>query len=181
MKDKLLPKFFRRLLAPRPPKQIRFIDTCGNTLFLLRDGGSIIITHASGEQFVKECRCVDSITAEIGGAERYLSAFAEECQRTGAVIAPEAAPEFYENYRIVRKMPVPGNIIALGRDLNHYWRYVTLERSRVRDDYDYPNYHTEGWKANEDYEKRVRDWQRGKPPRPVVPHELRNRGDDSEA
>jgi hypothetical protein len=181
MKDNLLLKLFRRLLAPKPPKQIRFIDTCDNTLFLLPDGGSIVVTYASGEQFVKECRYVDNNQAEIGGTERYLSAFAEECQRTGATIAPEASPEYYQNYRIVRKMPVPGNIIALGRDLDHFWRYVTLERSRVRDDYDYPIYFTEGWKANEDYDQRVRDRQRGKPPRPVVLYMLKDRSENGEA
>jgi len=181
MKDKLLRllKFFRR--PPKPPKQIRFIDTDGNTLFLLPDGGSIVMTMRDGEQVIKECRYVSNDVAEISGTERYLSAFAAECQRTGAVFEPEAAPEYYENYRIVRRMPVPGNVIALGRDLNHFWRYVTLERSQVRDGYDYPNYHTEGWKANEDYARRVWEWQHGKPPRPVVPHELMNRGDGSEA
>ncbi|MCL2299147.1 MAG: hypothetical protein FWC27_03245 [Firmicutes bacterium] len=140
-------KRFKRKRSPKPPKQIRFIDTDGNTLFLLPDGGSIVITEANGQQFVKVCRYVTEDIAEIGGTERYLSTFAEECQRTGDTIAPEAAPEYYQNYRIIRKMPVPGNIIALGQDLNHFWRYVTLECSQVREDYDYSNHHTEGWKG----------------------------------
>ena len=180
MKDKLLKvlKLFRR--TPKPPKQIRFIDTCDNTLFLLPDGGSIVITKRSGEQVVKVCRYVNENLAEIGGTERYLCAFAEECQRTGATIAPEAAPEYYQNYRIVRKMPVPGNNIALGQDLNHFWRYVTLERSQVRDGYDYPYFHTEGWKANKGFDRRIMDWQGRNPPRPPVPCELMNRGDGSE-
>jgi len=177
MIGKRLRKLFKRLCTPKPPKQIRFIDTCGNTLFLLPDGGSIVITAISGEQNVKVCRYVTSDIAEIGGTERYLSAFAEECQRTGAAIEPEPAPEFYQGYRIVRKMPVPGNIIALGRDMYNFWRYVTLERSQVRDDYDYPNYHTEGWKANANFDKRVLEWQRGKQPRVVVAHRLKDRGD----
>ena len=58
---------FRR--PPRQPKQIRFIDTDGNTLFLLPDGGSIVITKSSCEQNVKVCRYVDSRVAEIGGTE----------------------------------------------------------------------------------------------------------------
>jgi len=177
MKGNLLLKLFRRLLAPRPPKQIRFIDTCGNTQFLLPDGGSIVVTYASGEQFVKVCRYVDSNQAEIDGAEHYLSAFAEDCQRTGAAIAPESAPEYYENYRIVRKMPVPGNMIALGRDLNHYWRYVTLELAIVCDGYGYAHYHTEGLEAHDDFDRRVLEWQRGRPPRPAVALALKNRGE----
>ncbi|MCL2298668.1 MAG: hypothetical protein FWC27_00795 [Firmicutes bacterium] len=178
MKDKLL-KWFKR--PPKPPKQIRFIDTDGNTLFPLPDGGSIVITEANGQQFVKVCRYVTDDIAEIGGTKRCHSAFAEECQRTGDTIAPEAAPEYYQNYRIIRKMPVPGNIIALGQDLNHFWRYVTLERSQVREDYDYSISFTEGWKAHRDFDRRVLEWQRGRPPRPVVPHTLRNRGDDDAA
>ncbi|MCL2301571.1 MAG: hypothetical protein FWC27_15630 [Firmicutes bacterium] len=177
MKDKLLKLLKRLRRTPKPPKLIRFIDTDGNTLFLLPDGGSIVIAKSDGEQVVEVCRYVTDDLAEFDGTERYLSAFAEECQRTGAVFAPEAAPEYYENYRIIRKMPVPGNVIALGRDLNHYWRYVTLECSQVRDSYDYPNYHTEGWRANRGYEYRVQEWQRGKAPRPVVLHTLRERGD----
>jgi len=177
MKDKLIKLLKRFRRTPKPPKQIRFIDTCGNTLFLLPDGGSIVITKSDGEQAVKVCRYVTDDLAEFDGTERYLTAFAEECQRTGLTFAPEAAPEYYQNYRIIRKMPVPNNTIALGRDLNHFWRYVTLERSQVRDGYDYPNYHTEGWRANRGYERRVQEWQRGKPPRPVVLHMLRERGD----
>jgi len=180
MKDKLKKLLKRLKRTPKPPRQIRFIDTCGNTLFLLPDGGSVILTYANGEQVIKTCRYANKDIAEFDGYERYLHEFAEECQRTGATVAPEAAPEYYQNYRIIRKMPVPGNIIALGRDLNHFWRYVTLERSQVRDGYDYPNYHTEGWKANEDFDRRVLEWQRGKPPRPVVAHRLKNRGDGSE-
>jgi len=181
MKDKLLRLLKRFRRPPKPPKQIRFIDTDGNTLFLLPDGGGIVITYASGEQVIKTCRYVNNDLAEFDGTERYLSTFAAERQRTGSTFAPEDAPEFYENYRIIRKMPVPGNIIALGRDLNHYWRYVTLERSQVRDGYDYPNYHTEGWRAHKGFERRVQDWQNGKAPRPVVAHTLRNRGDDDAA
>ena len=171
MKDKLLRllKFIKQ--PPKPPKLIRFIDTCDNTLFLLPDGGSIVITDVSGGKRVKVCRYVNGNLAEIGGTERFLCAFAEECQRTGAAIAPEASPEYYNNYRIIRKMPVPGNVIALGQDLNHFWRYVTLERSQVRDDYDYPIFHTEGWKANRDFDRRVLEWRRGRPPRPVVLHD----------
>ena len=180
MSCKLLRMLKRLKRPPKPPKQIRFIDTCGNTLFLLPDGGSVIITAMSGEQNVKVCRYVNKDLAEFDGTERYLSTFAEECQRTGAAIEPEPAPELYNNYRIIRKMPVPGNVIALGRDLDHFWRFVTLERSQVRDDYDYPCYHTEGWKAHEDFDRRVREWQRGKQPRPVVAHRLKDRGDRNE-
>ena len=163
MKDNLFLNLFRRLLTPKPPKQIRFIDTCGNTLFLLPDGGSVVITYTSGEQFVKVCRYVDSNQIEIDGEEYYLSAFAEDCQRTGAIIAPEPAPEYYGNYRIVRKMPVPGNIIALGCDLKHYWRYVILERPLECEDYDCPVYFTEGWKAQEAFERRARELLRSRP------------------
>jgi len=179
MKDRLLSLlyFLKRLCSPKPPKQIRFIDMCGNTLFLLPDGGSIVITKSSGEQNVKVCRYVDGNVAEIGGMERYLSAFAEECQRTGAVIAPELVPEYYENYRIIRKMPVPGNVIALGHDPGHFWPYVTLELAVIRDGYGYAHYHTEGWKAHEDFDRRVLEWQRGRSPRPAVVHVLKNRGD----
>jgi len=177
MNDRLLKFLIRFRRTPKPPKQIRFIDTCGNTLFLLPDGGSIIITYANGEQIIKTCHYVTVDLAEFDGTERYLTAFAEECQRTGAVFAPEAVPEYYENYHIVRKIPVPGNVIALGHDRNHCWPYVTLERSQVRDGYDYPCYFTEGRKANEDYARRVLEWQRGKPPRPVVLHTLLDRGD----
>jgi hypothetical protein len=107
-------------------------------------------------------------------------AFAEECQRVGAAFAPEPAPEFFDNYRIVRRMPVSGNVIALGRDINHYWRYVTLELAIVCDGYGYANYHTEGWKAHEDFDRRVLEWQRGRPPRPAVVQMLKNRGDNDE-
>ena len=177
MKDKLLNLLKRCKRTPKPPKQIRFIDTDGNTLFLLPDGGSIVITEANGQQFVKVCRYVTDDIAEIGGTKRCHATFAEECQHTGDTIAPEAAPEYYQNYRIIRKMPVPGNIIALGHDLNHYWSHVTLERSQVREDYDYSNCFTEGWKAHRDFDRRVLEWQRGRAPRVVVPHTLRERGD----
>ena len=180
MLGKRLLKLIKRMRTSKPPKQIRFIDTCGNTLFLLPDGGSIIITAISGELNIKTCRYVTSDIAEIGGTERCLSAFAEECQRTGAAIEPEPMPETYQGYRIIRKMPVPDNIIALGRDMDNFWRYVTLERSQVRDNYDYPNYHTEGWKAHEDFIKRVLEWQHGKQPRVVVAHRLKDRGDHCE-
>jgi len=168
-------KIFKR----RPPKQIRFVDTDGNLLFLLPDGGGIVVTKRSGEQFIHICRYVNEQYAEFDFEGRSLRAFAEECRRTGAAFAPEPAPEFYDGYRIVRKVPVPGNIIALGRDLGNYWRYVTLERSQERDGYDYPYFHTEGWKANKGFDRRVMDWQGGNPPRPPVPQELMNRGDGS--
>ncbi|MCL2299052.1 MAG: hypothetical protein FWC27_02755 [Firmicutes bacterium] len=176
--QKLL-KYLRRRRTPKSPKQIRFIDAGGNTLFLLPDGGSIVITEANGQQHIKVCRYVTDDLTEFDGTERYLSAFAAERQRTGSTFAPEAEPAYYENYRIIRKMPVPGNIIALGRDLNHFWRYVTLERSQVRDGYDYPILYTEGWKANEDFDRRVLEWQRGRPPRPVVAHRLRIQDDEA--
>jgi len=180
MKDKLLKALKRFKRTPKPPRQIRFVDADGGTLFLLPDGGSIVITKRSGEQVILLCRYVNDKYAEFDGEERSLLTFAEECQRTGAAFAPEPALEYYQNYRIVRKMPVPGNIIALGRDLNNYWRYVTLEHSQERDGYDYPYFHTEGWKADKGFDRRVMDWKRGNPPRPPVPRALMNRGDGNE-
>jgi hypothetical protein len=176
---KFLELFSRRCkLQAQPPKQIRFVDADGNPLFYLPDGSSIAITCDTGEQLVQTCRYVGEEIAEIGGTERDLWTLAEEWRRNGATFSPEITPEYEQGYRIIRKMPVPNNTIALGHDPAAPWPYVTLERSPIHDGYDYPRYYTECWQANQDFARRVLEWQRGKPPRHVGPVlQLKKRGD----
>jgi hypothetical protein len=61
---------------------------------------------------------------------------------------------------------------AVGSDdylemMEEFLQRVQGQVGQVRDGYDYPNHHTEGWKANQDFDRRVLEWQRGRPPRPV--------------
>lgn len=159
-------------------KQIRFVDNRGNTLFLVPDGGSIIVTKSSGEQVIRTCCYVNRDVAEIDGTEYRLRAYAEKCQRAGAVIAPEAAPEYYVDYCIIRRMPVADSTLALAHDPSAFCPYVTLERLPSCDTYGNPRYFTEGWRAIQDYGQRVSEKQSSGDV--IVAHRLKSRGGPNE-
>ena len=95
-------------------KQIRFIGTDGGTLFTIPDGGSVVISHESGEQHVMDCNYVDETHFETQGARYSHNKHAAMLADRGTSAAPETAPEYHGGYRIVARIPAGEQAVVLG-------------------------------------------------------------------
>lgn len=121
--------------------EIRFIDSGYKELFRIPDGGSIVHTHADGEEYVAECKYLDQTHFEISGSCWHICQFAETMERNGATVRPEGEPEINRGYRIIRRIPVGDKVFKLGHNQNAVQRYVTWQSYRDNPErYDWGHY-----------------------------------------
>lgn len=120
-------------------KRIRFIDIHYNVLFLIPDGGSIILTYSDGETNVNKCRYLDEYHTEIGGMCWHICEFAERMKENGTTYAPvkeegEALP-----YSCFSILPSSGELIIIERYKKGYYKavksdWLNEERKRITAD-----------------------------------------------
>ena len=108
-------------------KQIRFIDPHYNTLFMLPDGGNIVITHPDGEQRVRSCEYLDECHTRIGTEMLHICQFAEMMQRVGATYAPETEPEIVAGYHIIDRRPAGKTVMKMGHNPRAAEPWVTWQ------------------------------------------------------
>ena len=93
---------------PDPDKDkrvIRFIDSDYHTLFIIRDGESIVITRFDGEKLILPCTYIDDYHTRIGSSVCHICEFAEMQERNGNLYVP-STPKIsdeigtYEIYQI---------------------------------------------------------------------------------
>ena len=111
-------------------KEIRFIDSGYGELFRIPDGGSIVLTHADGEESVAECKHLGQTHVSIGGTCWHICQFAEMVERNGATVRPEGEPETNCGYRIIRRAPAGDKVFKLGHDPNAAQEYATWQGYR---------------------------------------------------
>ena len=164
-------------------KQIRFIDPDYKPLFLLPDGGNIIITYPDGEQRVVECKFLDECHMAVESECYHICQFAELMQKAGATVEPETAPEYVEGYHVVRLGNERDQTIFLGHRPGAELPWVTWQNGigagveiqgghyyskkyDARKDYDY---RTLAVRDGRQYEAYVPDAERKKPKDRGVP------------
>ena len=154
-------------------KQIRFIDPDYNTLFMLPDGGNIVITHPDGEQYVRACKYLSEMHAQIGNESLHICQFAEMMQRAGATYLPETEPEIVVGYHIVERRPAGDTVIKLGHNLRAVQPWVTWQGyPNDPGNVDFGHYYTKKSDANTDLFRRTeaarmgRGYEAYKPPKP---------------
>ena len=108
-------------------KQIRFIDLHYQTLFMLQDGGDIIITCPNGEECVRACKYLDETHTQIGDKPLHICEFAEMMQRLGATYAPENEPEIIAGYHIIERRPAGDKVNKLGHNAQAAQPWVTWQ------------------------------------------------------
>ncbi len=70
-------------------KMIRFIDSRYNELFLVPDGGNVVLTYSDGEKVTRSCQYIDEYHAQIGSRVYHSCEFAEIMERNGTKYAPQ--------------------------------------------------------------------------------------------
>jgi hypothetical protein len=109
-------------------KMIRFIDPHYNTLFTLPDGGSIVVTRPSGEQYVGVCKYLDETHLSVNGSTYHICEFAEIQERIGSTVEPETEPEMVGGrYRIIHRIPVGDKIYVMGHSPKAAQPYATWQ------------------------------------------------------
>ncbi len=78
---------------PNGVRDIRFIDSAYNTLFMIPDGGNVVIRGADGTISVKPCLYIDDYHARIGNYVYHMCEFAEVMKRNGCTYEPECPQE----------------------------------------------------------------------------------------
>jgi len=144
--------------------KIRFIDMDGGTLFTIPDGGSVVITHPSGEQYYMKCRYVDETHFKVEDATHPARYFAELTARSNAAVAPDPAPEVYEGYRIVARKPAGDLVIVHGHAPHARLPWATWQASGgAPTDYSMGIYRAERWEALTDMNTRAEAARQGIP------------------
>lgn len=72
---------------------IRFINSNYDHLFMIPDGGKIVITDSSGKKSERTCRFIDEYHTVIGNNLYHICQFAEVMERNGSTYAPVPAEE----------------------------------------------------------------------------------------
>ncbi len=67
---------------------IYFVDSRGEQLFRIPDGGMLELWYGNGDKQYEICRYVDEYQAEIGGKRWELRGFAERMERLGIFWRP---------------------------------------------------------------------------------------------
>jgi len=128
--EAILTKSKEKGVVPMSDKQIRFIDTEGNTLFAIPDGGSVVITHKSGEQYFMKCKYVDEKYVDMDGVQCSYHQLAATAAEAGITIAHDPAPEYNAGYRIAARKPAGDFIFVLGHNPRSPTPWVTWQASR---------------------------------------------------
>lgn len=161
-------------------KQIRFITPDYKSLFLLPDGGHIVITYPDGEQCVRECKYLGECHLTVNGECYHICQFAEIMQRAGATCAPETEPEIVAGYHIIDRRPAGDTVIKLGHNPRAVQPWVTWQG--YPDDpgnVDLGHYYDHKRDAETDLLLRTEAKRTGKPYEPFKGHESKDRGRDS--
>ena len=121
-------------------KMIRFIDTQYNELFKLPDGGSIVVTHPSGEQHIGMCKYLDETHFDLNGRCYHIHQFSEIQERKGAKVEIEKEPEMVGSYRIMYRIPVDLKIYVMGQSPEAAQPFATWQGYRDIPDKDWGHY-----------------------------------------
>jgi len=122
-------------------RDIRFITPDYKELFRIQDGGSIVLTFASGSEYVGECKYLDQTHFELKGTCWHICQYAGFIERNGATVRSETEPEVNNGYRIMQRMPVGCKVFKLGHNPNAVQEYVTWQGySDNPDQYDWGHY-----------------------------------------
>ncbi|MCL2299051.1 MAG: hypothetical protein FWC27_02750 [Firmicutes bacterium] len=145
-------------------KMISFIGTDQNTLFTIPDGGNVVITHSSGEQYFMRCRYVDEKHVEMDGTQHSFHQLAATAAEAGTTIAPDPTPEFNAGCRIVARKPAEDLFIVLAHNPRSPTPWVTWQAGRdTPTDYYWGVYRAERVDAVADLDRRARSATRGIP------------------
>lgn len=70
-------------------REIRFVDSSFQQLFMLPDGANIILTELDGTQRILPCHYIGAYYVRVGEDSYHILEFAELQERRGAIYAPE--------------------------------------------------------------------------------------------
>ena len=121
-------------------KMIRFIDSSYNELFTIPDGGSIVVTHTNGEQYIGVCKYLDETHYEINNSCYHACQHAEIMERNGSKVEPEIEPEMVGSYRIMHRIPVGNKVYVMGHSPASPQPYATWQAYRDISDKDWGHY-----------------------------------------
>ena len=158
-------------------EMIRFIDTQYNELFAIPDGGSIVITHPNGDQYIGECKYLDDTHFEINGSCYHQMQFAESTERNGAKVEPEKEPEMVGSYRITHRIPVGDKVYVMGHSTNAAAPYATWQAYRDVPGKDFGHYWSNRADAWDDLKCRAEAERTGKPYDHTKRYHHKNRDD----
>ena len=104
---------------PDPDKDkrvIRFIDSDYHTLFIIRDGESIVITRFDGEKLILPCTYIDDYHTRIGSSVCHICEFAEMQERNGNLYVP-STPKISDEICTYEIYQIPATA-----DVDYYFR-----------------------------------------------------------
>jgi len=78
---------------PNGIRDIRFIDSAYNTLFVIPDGGNVVIRGPDGMFSKLSCHYIDDCHTLIGSCVFHICEFAEVMERNGCTYEPECPRE----------------------------------------------------------------------------------------
>lgn len=96
-------------------KEIRFIDSCYNELFRIKDGESITVKFSDGSMSDRKCTYIDDYHTKIGYNVFHICEFAELMERGGSTYRPKGMPE-YDKQTMIDSNFVNQNYDAINKD-----------------------------------------------------------------
>ena len=147
-------------------KQIRFIDSNYNELFIIPDGSNIVLTFSDGSEAVRKCKYIDDYHTNVGGYDYHICEFAEKMERNGTTYSSETEHEIVTGYHITERKPVGNKVYVLGVNPNAVKPFVTWVKHAGRDGYDWGHYFSTRSDAYSDLICRASE----DAPRPVLLH-----------
>ena len=110
-------------------KQIRFIDSDYNNLFILPDGGTVYLTYADGEKAEKKCEYIDQTHFYMGGHAWHICEFAERMEQNKIKYAPFEMPSDMP-YRCYAVSRVSGELVILKYGSEGYFKCNANTRNK---------------------------------------------------
>ncbi len=152
-------------------KQIRFVDPVTDGLFLVPDGGHIVVTRPMGEmypncqeQWVGDCRYMDDFHVSINGECFHIDQFYDIQKSIGAKVEPETTAELIGGYRVTARTFVGGKIIKMGHNPQAPEPYGTWMCFKGEDDRNsFGHYWSDKSTARTDYFLRAHSERTGEP------------------
>ncbi len=78
---------------PHGGRGMRFIDSAYNTLFVVPDGGNVVIRGPDGTISKLSCRYIDDYHTLVGSCVFHICEFAEMMEQSGCTYEPERPRE----------------------------------------------------------------------------------------
>ena len=161
-------------------KMIRFITSDYKDLFQIPDGGSIVVTHPSGEQNVGVCNYLDETHFNMNGNCYHICQFAEIQERNGTKVEPEKGPEVVGGrYRVIHRIPVGDKIYIMGHSPKSPQPYATWQAYRDVPGKDWGHYYSNRSDALTDLQCRADAERTGVPYDHTKPREHPKNRDDA--